>query len=144
VYFQPNSCNTHTEREWAQGTFLRQRRKFPPTHTQRLYFSVCLSACPSVRPSEIPKHVEFSCRNSNQGVHVEFSVRRPSPPKAYSHVREENSGLTRKVVQNYLWFTCITNLILAIHMQSVNGLEEPFYDSRGKFLQPTRSGCLIP
>ncbi len=23
VYFQPNSCNTHTDCEWAQGTFLR-------------------------------------------------------------------------------------------------------------------------
>ncbi len=32
VYFQPNSCNTHAEREWAQGTFLRQRRKVPPAH----------------------------------------------------------------------------------------------------------------
>ncbi len=37
---------------------------------------------------------------------------------------------------------CITNLILAIHTQSVNGLEEPFYDSRKKFLQPTCSGCI--
>ncbi len=37
--------------------------------------------------------------------------------------------------------TCITNLILAIHTQSVNGLEEPFEDSGKKFLQPIRSGC---
>ncbi len=36
VYFQPNSCNTHTDCEWAQGTFPRQRRKVPPAHAQRV------------------------------------------------------------------------------------------------------------
>ncbi len=53
---------------------------------------------------------------------------RPSPPNTYSYVREENLGSTRKFVQNYLLFTCISNLILAIHTQSqsINGLEEPF------------------
>jgi hypothetical protein len=57
---------------------------------------------------------------------MEFSVRRPSPPNTYSYVREENSGSTRKFVQNYLLLMCISNLILAIHTQIVNGLEEPF------------------
>ncbi len=28
VYYQPNSCTTHTEREWAGRTFLRQQKKF--------------------------------------------------------------------------------------------------------------------
>ncbi len=37
MYFQPNSCNTHAECEWAQGTFLRQWRKVPPAHTQWVY-----------------------------------------------------------------------------------------------------------
>ncbi len=37
VYFEPNSCNTHADREWAQGTFLRQRRKVPPAHAQRVF-----------------------------------------------------------------------------------------------------------
>jgi hypothetical protein len=46
---------------------------------------------------------------------VEFSVRCPSPPNTYSYVQEENSGSTRKSVEIYLLFTCITNLILAIH-----------------------------
>jgi hypothetical protein len=87
---------------------------------------LCPSVRLSIRPSGIPKHVEFLHRNQNQGVHVEFSVRRPSPPNTYSYVREENSGSTRKFVQNYLLFTSISNLILAIQMQSVNGLEEPF------------------
>ncbi len=32
---QPNSCTTHAEREWAGGTFLRQRKKVPPYHAQR-------------------------------------------------------------------------------------------------------------
>jgi hypothetical protein len=27
VYYQPNSCNKHTEREWVEGTFLRQQKK---------------------------------------------------------------------------------------------------------------------
>ncbi len=42
--FKPNSCNTHAEREWARRTFLRQQRKVPPAHAQRV--------CPcSKRPS---------------------------------------------------------------------------------------------
>jgi hypothetical protein len=91
VYYQPNSCNTHKEHEWAGGTFLRQRKKVPPAHAQRVYLeersegsphqinlermvvmeahtrlaslSVCLSVCPSVRLSGIPKHIEFSHRS---------------------------------------------------------------------------------
>jgi hypothetical protein len=31
----------------------------------------------------------FSRGNENQGVHVEFSVRRPSPPNTYSYVPKE-------------------------------------------------------
>jgi hypothetical protein len=54
---------------------------------------------------------------------MEFSVRRPLPPNTYSYVQEENSGSTRKFVEIYFVFTCISNLILAIHMQSVNGLK---------------------
>jgi hypothetical protein len=57
---------------------------------------------------------------------VEFFVRRPSPLNTYSYVQEENLGSTRKLVEIYLLFTCITNLILALHMQTANGLEEPF------------------
>jgi hypothetical protein len=73
-------------------------------------------------------------------------VHRPSPPNTYSYVREENSGSTGKFVQNYLLITCIPNLFLAIHTQSVNGLKEPLslgQRSGEKFLQPTRSGCLL-
>jgi hypothetical protein len=57
---------------------------------------------------------------------VEFTVRCPSPSNTYFFVREENSGSTRKSVEIYLLFMCITNPILAIHMQSLKGLEEPF------------------
>jgi hypothetical protein len=57
---------------------------------------------------------------------MEFSVRRPSPPNTYSYEREENLGSTRKFVDIYLLFTCITNQILALHTQSMNELEEPF------------------
>jgi hypothetical protein len=67
---------------------------------------------------------------------MEFSVRRPSPPNTYSYVREENLCPTRKFVQNYELFMCISNLILAIHTQSMNGYEE-------KFLQPTCGGCIF-
>jgi hypothetical protein len=38
-------------------------------------------------------------------------------------------------------FTCISNLILAIHMQSMNGYKEPFSDNGEKFLQPMCSRC---
>ncbi len=37
MYYQPNSCKTHTEREWVQGTFLGQQRKVPPAHVQRVF-----------------------------------------------------------------------------------------------------------
>jgi hypothetical protein len=70
---------------------------------------------------------------------VEFSVRCPYPPNTYSHVREENLGSTRKVVEIYLLFTCITNLILALHMQSVNGLEKPFYLRQWKKVPPAHA-----
>ncbi len=39
-------------------------------------------------------------------------MRRPSPPNTYSYVQEENSGSTRKFVENHLLFTCITNKFL--------------------------------
>jgi hypothetical protein len=68
---------------------------------------------------------------------VEFSIRCPSPLNTYSYVQEENLGSTRKFIETYLLFTCITNLILAIHTQRVNGLEEPFQDS-GKFSSSPR------
>jgi hypothetical protein len=35
--FPPNSCITHAEREWARGTFIRQRRKISPAHAQRVF-----------------------------------------------------------------------------------------------------------
>jgi hypothetical protein len=57
---------------------------------------------------------------------MEFPVRRPSPPNIYSYVREEYSGSTSKFIHNYLLFMFISNLILAIHTQIMNGLEEPF------------------
>ncbi len=37
MYYQPISCNTCTEREWAGGTFLRQREKVPPAEAQQVY-----------------------------------------------------------------------------------------------------------
>jgi hypothetical protein len=45
------------------------------------------------------KHVEFSRRNENQGVHVEFSVRCLFPLNTYSYVQEENS----RIQQEYLY-----------------------------------------
>ncbi len=59
---------------------------------------------------------------------MEFSVRCPSPPNTYSYVREENSGSSRKFVENHLLFTCITNKILAlctIHPWSVEYVCKP-------------------
>ncbi len=59
VYYQPLFCNTHAAREWAQGTFLRQWRKVPPAHAQRVYLEqpirlpsphqIKFSVCPFVR-----------------------------------------------------------------------------------------------
>ncbi len=113
MYFQTNSCNTHPEHKWAQGTFLREWRKVPPAHAQQVYLeehsegspqqtnvSVCLSVWNT-------KTRRVSRRNYNQGVHVEFSVCCLSPPNIYSYVQEENLGSTRKFVEIYLLFTCM-------------------------------------
>jgi hypothetical protein len=56
---------------------------------------------------------------------MELSVHHPSPPNTYSYVQEENLGSKRKILEISLLFTCITNLIVALHTESVNGLEEP-------------------
>ncbi len=38
VYYQPKSCTTHAEREWAGGSFLREQKKFLlPTRMGCLY-----------------------------------------------------------------------------------------------------------
>ncbi len=92
-------------------------------HTRLISLSVCPSVCSSVRNTKTRR---FFTQELNQGVHVEFSVRRPSPPNNYSYVLEENLGSARKFVQNYLLFTYISYLILAIHTQSMSGLEESF------------------
>jgi hypothetical protein len=61
---------------------------------------------------------------------MDLSVCRPSPLNDYSFVREENVGSTRKSVEIYLLFMHITNLILAIHMQSVNGMVQAWVDQK--------------
>ncbi len=70
---------------------------------------------------------------------MEFSVRCPSPPNTYSYERKK-LGSTRKFVQNYLLFTCIFILILAIHMQSVNWLDEPFKTLEKSSSSPRAAG----
>ncbi len=40
MYYQPNLCTTHTEREWAGGTFLRQQKEVPPAHAQWVYLEL--------------------------------------------------------------------------------------------------------
>ncbi len=96
-----------------------------PAHTGLTSLSVCLFVCLSV-------HLEYKkTQILNVGIRIRlstwsFSVCCPSPLDTYSYVQEENLGSTRKFVEIYSLFTCITNLILATHMQSVNGLEEPF------------------
>ncbi len=69
---------------------------------------------------------------------MESSICHPSPLNTYFYVWEENLGLTRKLVENYLLFMCITNQFLALHPRSMDGLEEPF-SAKKIFLQPTRS-----
>jgi hypothetical protein len=52
---------------------------------------------------------------------MELLVCHPSPPNTYSYVQEENSGSTRKFIENYSLFTCIANQILALQMQTECG-----------------------
>jgi hypothetical protein len=48
---------------------------------------------------------------------MDFSVHCPPPPNTYSYVQEENLGSTRKCVEIYLLFMCITNLICTTHAE---------------------------
>ncbi len=150
MYYQPHPCTTHAEREWAGGTFLRQQKKVPPAQAQRVWpggtdrvpspHRIIFSVCPSACLSGIPKHVDFSCRNYNQGVHVEFSVHRPSPPNNYSYVREENLGSTQKFVEIYLLITCIK--YYQPHLLCV-GWRNCCFAVLERFPQPTHSKCIF-
>jgi hypothetical protein len=63
---------------------------------------------------------------------MEFSVRLLSPPNTYSYVRVENLGSTRKFVEIYLLFTCITNLILALKKAEFEWAGGTFLRQRNK------------
>jgi hypothetical protein len=67
---------------------------------------------------------------------VESSICYLSPPNTYSYVQGEKLGSTRQFVGNFSLITCITNLILALHMRSMDGLEEPFKNRGKKFHWP--------
>jgi hypothetical protein len=71
-------------------------------------------------------------------IYLEASVHCLSPPNTYSFVQEENLGSTRKFVENYILFTCITNKILALHPWSM-GWRNLSKTAEKEFLQPTRS-----
>jgi hypothetical protein len=64
-----------------------------------------------------------------------------SPPNTYSFVKEENLGSTRKFIENYLLFTCITNKILALPLWSL-GWRNLSRTAEKEFLQPTHSKCM--
>ncbi len=66
VYFQPYSCNTHAECEWAQGTFLRQWIKVPPAHVQRVFIYGIYLEEPIMLPSP-------------HRINLEEPIRSPSP-----------------------------------------------------------------
>jgi hypothetical protein len=60
MYYRPNSYTTDADCEWAGGTILRQQKKVPPAHMQRVYLEECsegsshrinVSVRESVRPS---------------------------------------------------------------------------------------------
>jgi hypothetical protein len=55
-------------------------------------------------------------RNSER---ISQPSRRLSHQNTYSYVQEENSGSSRKFVENYLLFSCITNQIYALHQRSM-------------------------
>jgi hypothetical protein len=85
---------------------------------------------------KINRKVEFKLK-----IHLEASVHCLSPPNTYSFVQEGNLDSTRKIVENYLLFTCITNKILTLHPWSVDwrNLSKTI---EKEFLQPTCSECI--
>jgi hypothetical protein len=77
----------------------------------------------------IPFEYLFLCRKRKFGFNKKICTKLPN------FCNTQNLGLTRK--QNYLWFMSITNLILAIHTQSINGPTRGMHNTLGKNTEPT-------
>ncbi len=82
MYYQPNSCNTYAEHEWAGGIFLRQQKRVPQAQAQRVYLEepirypvhtglISLSVHPSVRPS-----VHLSEIQKNEYMNVGIKIKK--------------------------------------------------------------------
>jgi hypothetical protein len=68
MYYQPNSCTTHAEHEWAGGIFLRQWKKVPPAHAQQVYAVHVRGLC------EEPKRKPLSLRNARSAIMTPVTV----------------------------------------------------------------------
>ncbi len=135
VYYQLNSCNTHTECELAGGTFLRQHEKVSPAHTQRMYLEERSEGSPpelmypSICPSGIPKHVDFQ-------VGMKIRVSYPHGVFCPSSIPSEYLFLCARRKFGF-------NKKIRINLPIVHSLRVGWRNSFSvlRFLQPTRSEC---
>ena len=130
LYFQPNSCNVHTQSmngEWAPGTFLRQRRKVPPAHAQQV-----LLIGGWVAPTEFSwidwfqPVLQADIAEWSAGAPLVSRVASDSSwllvapilwPRERTRVIMANSGLCRHTTANLLsWLICADVVLLTIKM----------------------------
>jgi hypothetical protein len=92
VYYQPKSCNTHAEHEWAGGTFLRQWKKVPPAHAQLVYLAMDVwCAVVSVFclwqeiVFDIPYKLRVQCKMGRRNRYLEWRDDGQMNPRGYTN-----------------------------------------------------------
>jgi hypothetical protein len=94
VYYQPNSCTTHAEHEWAGGTFQRQRKKFLQPMRSGCMFCTrgttfpppsYLNLCPQL-PSRCHRCSSFSCCHCHCLCHFHRAAAAATPAAAAAAV----------------------------------------------------------
>ncbi len=88
VYYQPNSCTKQAEHEWAGGTFLRQWKKLPSAHTQRVYLEE--------HSDQSPHRINLEERSEGSPHRINVSIR-PSVHPEYQNTLIFNVGIKIRV-----------------------------------------------
>jgi hypothetical protein len=104
-----NPCHKLANGRWQIWILETLDIHFSITFFTQIFKGVCRKA-----NIKINRKIEIKLK-----INLDASVHCLSPPNTYFNVQEEHLASTRKFVENYLLFTCITNQILALYPWSV-------------------------